>query len=84
VLGALSSVPAVGRHLASGWPLAAASRPATRRQPDAPEYRAVGDAGGGEPGIQRAHRAQFGLAEGQGDDDRGSLRSLGLRDGQPL
>jgi hypothetical protein len=77
VFGSLSRLRAVGRQLA------ATSRPATRREPDSPEDRTVGDAGGGEPGIQRAHRAQLGPAVGQGDDDGVRLRSLGLRDRQP-
>ena len=75
VLGGLSKVPAVGRHFASGSLLAGSQM---RRK-----HRAVGDAGCGEPGGQRAHRTQFGLAVGQRDDDGFGLRALGLRNRQP-
>ena len=58
--------------------------PAARgRGPDAAEQRAVGDPGGVLPAAQRAHRAECGGAERQGDGDAGAgAVALGERQGE--
>ena len=51
--------------------------------PDAAEQRAVGEAGGVLPAAQRAHRAEFGGAERQGDGDAFAVAvALGERQGE--
>jgi hypothetical protein len=57
------------------------SVPAGGRRLDAAEQRAFGDAGGGLPAAQRAHRAEVGGAIGDGDED-GAAGALALRAGQ--
>ncbi len=51
-------------------------------QPDAPEDRALGDAGRRLPGGGSAHRPELALAVGQGDGHGVGLRVLGLRQGE--
>ena len=51
--------------------------------PDAAEQRAVGETGGVLPAAQRAHRAEFGGAERQGDGDAFAVAvALGERQGE--
>ena len=53
------------------------------REPDAAEQRAVGETGGVLPAAQRAHRAEFGGAERQGDGDAFAVAvALGERQGE--
>ena len=59
------------------------ARPGLLGEPDPAEHWVGGDAGGRLPGGEGAHRAEIGVAVGQGDDDGASLRALGLRRGEP-
>ena len=73
VRGSIAAVPTVGGR---GTPPRAAG-------PDAAEQRAVGDPGGVLPAAQRAHRAEFGGAERQGDGDALAVAvALGERQGE--
>jgi hypothetical protein len=71
--GVSAALPRWGR---GGGPSAAPG------DPDPPEHRALGDPGGLEPSGERAHRAELGAAEGQGDGDRSGLRALAARQGE--
>ena len=74
VRGSIGWVPTVGGR---GMP------PRAGGSPDAAEQRAVGEAGGVLPAAQRAHRAEFGGAERQGDGDAFAVAvALGQRQGE--
>ncbi len=68
--------PGQGRGLAG--PL-----PSVRRQPDPPEHRPFGQAGGLLPQFEGADGAELGIAVGQGDRHRVGLLAFGLRQGEP-
>ena len=74
VRGSIGWVPTVGGR---GMP------PRAGGSPDAAEQRALGDTGGVLPAAQRAHRAEFGGAERQGDGDAFAVAvALGERQGE--
>ena len=73
----------LGADPGQGRGLVCCRRPRAWREPDPPENRPFGETSGLLPRLQRMHRAEFGIAVGQGDRHGVGLLALGLRQGQP-